>query len=80
MWVIFTGNVPLLIDNFLSYFHESPSYVKQATMIMNEIMQGTLLVAQDDQLSIWQEKEKDEGEERIEDALTDAEELKSIVG
>lgn len=78
MWVIFTGNVPLLIDNFLSYFHESPSYVKQATMIMNEIMQGTLLVAQDDQLSIWQEK--DEGEERIEDALTDAEELKSIVG
>lgn len=78
MWVIFTGNVPLLIDNFLSYFHESPSYVKQATMIMNEIMQGTLLVAQDDQLSIWQEK--DEGEERIEDALTDAEELKSMVG
>ncbi|XP_030842988.1 TELO2-interacting protein 1 homolog isoform X2 [Strongylocentrotus purpuratus] len=74
------GNVSLLIDNFLSYFHESPSYVKQATMIMNEIMQGTLLVANDDQLSIWQEKETEE-EEKIEDALKieDAEELKSIV-
>ncbi|XP_041479499.1 TELO2-interacting protein 1 homolog isoform X2 [Lytechinus variegatus] len=59
------GNVSLLIDNFLTYFHENPSYMKESTMIMNEIMKGTLLT--NHQLSIWQEKE------------TNKDELKSIV-
>ena len=83
---MFAGNVPLLIDNFLSYFHESPSYMKQATMIMNEIMQGTLLTANKDQFSIWEEEEKEEEKEeeekkekRKDDVLTDAEELKDLV-
>ena len=82
-WIIqlslsLTGNVPLLIDNFLSYFHESSSYVKQATMIMNEIMAGTLLVVDDDDQrmsSIWKEEDSKSGGNE----LTDSEELKSVI-
>ncbi|XP_038075424.1 TELO2-interacting protein 1 homolog [Patiria miniata] len=42
------GNITLLVDHFLDLFHESTSHRKQAVLILNEIMLGTVETRLDD--------------------------------
>ncbi|XP_071805333.1 TELO2-interacting protein 1 homolog [Asterias amurensis] len=42
------GNITLLVDHFLDLFHETSSHQKQAVLILNEIMLGSIASPMDD--------------------------------
>ena len=45
---MYIGNITLLVDHFLDLFHETSSHQKQAVLILNEIMLGSIASPMDD--------------------------------
>ena len=41
MFIVYSGDIDVLVEHFLDMFHQSSMYRKQSIMALNEIVMGT---------------------------------------